>query len=116
MRRSSPGYAARAASSAAREAGRVYATSEVVDEARVRALFAARLVMRDSNLTLSARDLRVSCSSDPCLAPGSRVNVVIEYDVSLPFLPRLFDGRSLATVQVTSRHLEVVDRYREAAR
>ena len=108
--------AAYAVSSAAREAGRVYATSDVIDEAGPRALVAARLVMRDSNLTLSARDLRISCSSDPCLAPGSRVNVVIEYDVSLPFLPRLFDGRTLAAVQVTSRHLEVVDRYREAAR
>ena len=108
--------AAYAVSSATREAGRVYATSDVIDEAGLRALVAARLVMRDSNLTLSARDLRISCSSDPCLAPGSRVNVVIEYDVSLPFLPRLFDGRTLASVQVTSRHLEVVDRYREAAR
>jgi len=108
--------AAYAVSSAAREAGRVYATSDVIDEGGPRALVAARLVMRDSNLTLPGRDLRISCSSDPCLAPGSRVNVVIEYDVSLPFLPRLFAGRTLAAVQVTSRHLEVVDRYREAAR
>ena len=108
--------AAYAVSSAAREAGRVYATSDGIDEAGLRALVAARLVMRDSNLTLPGRDLRISCSREPCLAPGSRVNVVIEYDVSLPFLPRLFDGRTLAAVQVTSRHLEVVDRYREAAR
>lgn len=108
--------AAYAVSSAAREAGRVYATSDVIDEAGPRALVAGRLVMSDSNLRLAEQDLRISCSSDPCLAPGSRVNVVIVYDVSLPLLPRLFAGRSLATVQVTSRHLEVVDRYREAAR
>ena len=108
--------AAYAVSSASREAGRVYATSEAVDEAGRRALVAARLVMSDSNLELAERDLRISCSSDPCLAPGSRVNVVIVYDVSLPLLPRLFDRRALASVQVTSRHLEVVDRYREAAR
>lgn len=108
--------AAYAVSSAAREAGRVYATADVIDEAGPRALVAARIVMSDSNLSLSEKDLRISCSSDPCLSPGSRVNVVIAYDVSLPLLPRLFDGRAPAAVQVTSRHLEVVDRYREAAR
>lgn len=108
--------AAYAVSSAAREAGRVFATSDVIDEARPRALVAAQIVMRDSNLPLAEEHLRIVCSSDPCLSPGSRVNVVIVYDVSLPLLPRLFGGRALATVQVTSRHLEVVDRYREAAR
>ena len=105
-----------AVSSAAREAGRVYATSEVIDEAGPRALTAARIVMSDSNLTLDARDIRISCSSDPCLAPGSRVTVVIAHDVSLPLLPKVFDGRGLATVRVTSSHLEVVDRFRDAAR
>ena len=108
--------AAYAVSSAAREAGRVYATSGLVDEAGPRAFTAASIVMRDSNLALAEGDLRISCSSEPCLVPGSRVNVVIAYDVSLPLLPRMFDGRATASVQVTSRHLEVVDRYRRSAR
>jgi len=101
-----------AVSSAAREAGRVYVTSDSPDAAGERALTAAALVMRDSNLPLEARDLRITCSSRPCLAPGSRVEVDIVYDVSLPLLPRLFDGRAPATVRVTSHHLEVVDRFR----
>jgi len=108
--------AAYAASSAAREAGRVYATSDTVDDAGPRALIAARIVMRDSGLPLDDRELRITCSTSPCLQPGSRVHVVIIYDVSLPLLPRVFDGRAPATVQVSSRHLEVVDRYRQAAR
>jgi len=108
--------AAYAVSSASREAGRVYATSTVVDDAGPRALTAARIVMQDSNLTLAASDLTITCTSDPCLAPGSRVNVSIRYDVSLPLLPRLFDGSSPATIRVTSHHLEVVDRFRPAAR
>ena len=108
--------AAFAVSSAAREAGRVYATSAVVDDAGPRAFTAARIVMRDSNLPLSERDLLIDCSNGPCLTPGSRVNIVITYDVSLPLLPRLFGGSAPATVRVTSSHLEVVDRYREAAR
>ena len=107
--------AAYAVSSAAREAGRVYATSDSLDDAGDRAFAAASIVMRDSNLPLSARDLRISCSSDPCLAPGSRVDVVIDYEVTLPLLPRIFD-RALATVRVSSRHLEVVDRFRDGAR
>jgi hypothetical protein len=106
--------AAYAVSSAAREAGRVYATSEVVDEAGPRALTAARIVMRDSDLSLPADNLRITCSSDPCLAPGSRVNVVITYDATLPLLPSVF-GHSPASVRVTSRHLEVVDRFRPGA-
>lgn len=106
--------AAFAVSSAAREAGRVYATSGALDKAGPRAFTAARIVMNDSNLPLSADDLRIDCSNGPCLAPGSRVHVAIRYDVSLPLLPRLFHGRSPATVRVTSSHLEVVDRYRQA--
>ena len=108
--------AAYAVSSAAREAGRVFATSDSVDDAGSRALTAARIVMDDSDLPLAAEDLRITCSSTPCLEPGSRVNVAIAYDVSLPLLPRVFDGRAPATVQVTGRHLEVVDRFRAGAR
>lgn len=108
--------AAYAVSSAAREAGRVYATADVAAEAGPRALAVARVVMRDSNLPLAPQDLRISCSSNPCLAPGSQVNVVIAYDVSLPLLPHLFDGHAPATVRVTSSHLEVVDRFGDGAR
>lgn len=108
--------AAYAASSAAREAGRVYATSESLDHAGPRAFAAARIVMRDSRLPLAADELRITCSSTPCLEPGSRVDVVVAYDVSLPLLPKLFDGRAPATVRLTSRHLEVVDRFRDGAR
>lgn len=108
--------AAYAVSSAAREAGRVFATSESIEDAPARAFVAASIVMQDSNLPLDPRQLRVTCSSTPCLEPGSRVDVAIAYDVSLPFLPRIFDGRAPATVEVSSRHLELVDRYREAAR
>lgn len=107
--------AAFAVSSAAREAGRVYATSSEVEEAGQQAFTAAALVMNDSNLPLARRELHVSCSGGPCLSPGSRVDVAIEYDVSLPLLPRIF-GRAPASIQVTSRHLEVVDRYRQGAR
>ena len=108
--------AAYAVSSATREAGRVFATSASVEDAPERAFAAASIVMRDSNLPLDRRDLRVTCSSSPCLAPGSSIEVVLAYDVTLPFLPRVLAGEAPATVEVSGRHLELVDRYREAAR
>jgi len=108
--------AAYAVSSAAREAGRVFATSESVTGADNQALVGARLVMADSGLTLAPRDLRITCSSQPCLRPGSRVEVQIRYEVSLPLLPKVFDGKAPATVSVSGQHVEVVDRFREAAR
>lgn len=104
--------AAYAVSSAAREAGRVYATSDSVADASGRAYSAARIVMQDSNLSLAPENLEVSCSPSPCgLQPGSQVNVVMTYRVSLPLVPRFFADRAPASVRVTSRHLEVVDRF-----
>jgi Flp pilus assembly protein TadG len=100
--------AAYAVSSAAREAGRVYATSESPDDAYERAFAAASIVMADSGLELSRSQLQIDC--DGCLQPGSTVPVVIEYDVALP-LPKFLDGSAPASVQVTSHHLEVVDRF-----
>lgn len=105
--------AAYAVSSAAREAGRVYATADDLEEAPGRAYAAARIVMADSSLTLDPRQLAVSCAPSPCrLQPGSQVNVVLRYRVALPLVPRVFAGRAPASVQVTGRHLEVVDRFR----
>jgi Flp pilus assembly protein TadG len=105
-----------AVSSAAREAGRVYATSSTIDDADGRAFAAAEMVMADSHLSLDSEQLRITCSTHPCLKPGSHVNVVMTYNVALPFVPRFFSERAPASIRVTSRHLEVVDRYRTAAR
>jgi Flp pilus assembly protein TadG len=105
-----------AVSSAAREAGRVYATSSTVDDADGRAFAAAQMVMADSHLSLDSEQLRITCSTHPCLKPGSHVNVVMTYNVALPLVPRFFSERAPASIRVTSRHLEVVDRYRTAAR
>jgi Flp pilus assembly protein TadG len=105
-----------AVSSATREAGRVYATSSSIDEADGRAFAAARMVMADSNLPLETDQLRITCSTNPCLQPGSQVDVVMTYNVALPLVPRFFSDRAPASIHVTSSHLEVVDRYRTAAR
>lgn len=108
--------AAFAASSAAREAGRVFVTADDAAGGEERATLAARIVLRDSGLALRPGDLRISCSSTPCLEPGSRVEVVVTHGVSLPLMPEVFGDRGPASVTVSSRHLEVVDRYRAVRR
>jgi Flp pilus assembly protein TadG len=108
--------AAFAVSSAAREAGRVYATSDSVDDAGPRAFAAAGIVMADSGLSLSAGDLRITCSTSRCLQPGTRVEVAMTYQVALPLVPHFLSTRAPASIRVTSHHLEVVDRYRAAPR
>lgn len=107
--------AAYAVSSAAREAGRVYAASPEQASASSTALLAARLVMRDSGLELERGELSISCPRDPCLQPGGRVFIVVTKDVGLPLLPESIFGRSPASVTVTGKHLQVVDRYRSVA-
>jgi Flp pilus assembly protein TadG len=99
-----------AVSSATREAGRVFVTS-ASDEADARAASAAALVMSDSGLELDAGQLRIHCSAHPCNTPGANVNVVIGYDVGLPFLPRFLDRLLPSSIHVEGRHLEVVDRF-----
>lgn len=108
--------AAYAVSSAAREAGRVYASAPTAEDVDVppadRAFTAASIVMADSGLRLSPEDIDIVCSATPCLTSGATVDVTIAYDVALPLLPRFLDGSAPASVHVTSRHLEVVDRFR----
>jgi hypothetical protein len=106
--------AAYAVSSATREAGRVFVTSADAD-ADARATAAASMVMADSGLALDERQLSIDCSARPCLTPGAHVDVVIGYDVALPFLPRFLDGALPASIHVQGRHLEVVDRFRSVS-
>jgi hypothetical protein len=101
-----------AVSSATREAGRVFVTSAASGDADARATAAASMVMADGGLELDDRQLSIECSARPCLTPGAHVDVVIGYDMALPFLPRFLDGVLPASIHVEGRHLEVVDRFR----
>lgn len=103
--------AAYAVSGASREAGRVFVTTQPPEQAAARAFTAASLVMSDSNLPLRGDQLDITCSTTPCRTPGSTVDITIDYAVALPFLPRFLTHSSRASVRVTGRHLEVVDRF-----
>lgn len=105
--------AAYAVTTAAREAGRAYASAETEDDAAARARIAAGVALRDHGLRLDDVDLSVGCAdSGACLGPGDRIAVRVDTDVPLPFLPRWLDGRAPASVGVDARHLEIVDEFK----
>ena len=106
--------AAYSVSGAAREAGRVFATAPSVEEGEERAYVAAGIVLSDIQLELRPREFTITCSSDPCLEPGSTIEVTVEHDARLPLLPAVF-GSATPSIKVSSSHLEVVDRYRRGA-
>jgi Flp pilus assembly protein TadG len=97
---------------AAREAGRAFVTASDPELAERRARAAAALVAADQGLTLAPGAVTISCSTQPCLTPDSRVVVRIETTVRLPFLPAVFAGRAPASIALHARHTEVVDLYR----
>lgn len=101
---------------AARAAGRAYVLAPDPATARVRALAAARVAMRDQGIDLPATDLMIVCHPDPqaCLQPGSTVEVLIRYQAPLPVVPQIL-GRNPATVAVSARHVEPYGTYREGA-
>jgi hypothetical protein len=99
---------------AAREAGRAFVTASDPELAERRARGAAAIVAADQGLVLAPEAVSISCSTQPCLAPNSRVEVKIDTAVRLPFLPAVFAGRELASVALHARHTEVVDLYRTA--
>ena len=107
--------AAYAVSSASREAGRVFVSADSAALGRARAEQATAIVLRDSGLTAAAAGLDLTCSAQPCLTPGATVTVVLTYAVELPLAPAvLTDAVSTggASIPVTGRHVEVVDRFR----
>jgi hypothetical protein len=93
-----------AATSAAREAARAYVTSATVAQGVSRARAATRLVLTDAGESSVAPVIR--CVGG-CLQPGSRVDVTVQVDVALPFMP---GGPSIT---VTGQESMPVDRYRE---
>lgn len=93
------------ATQAAREAGRVAASTGSEAAAR----YAARVSLTDQGVDPAAMGLTFTCPSG-CQTPGGTVIVRVSTEVALPFLPDALDG--VATVPVSATHTAPVDRYR----
>jgi Flp pilus assembly protein TadG len=101
-----------AVTTATREAARAYVLAEGSDEGLRRAYVAAEIAMADQGMSLSPDELAVHCSASPCLTPGAKVEVSVDTQVALPFLPNVFAGRAPASVAVHGRSEEPVETYR----
>ncbi len=108
-----------AVTTAARDAGRAYATSETVDEARLRARVAVRLALSDQGIDDDRTDIRfvaagAGCDAPrltPTLEPGSEFAVCVRRRVELPGIPSVLAGRGVTSVGTYVVH---VDDFREA--
>ncbi len=102
--------AAYGASSATREAGRVFVRAPSTATAEARARAAAAVALADQGLSLSDGELEISCSASPCLTPGATVRISFRTEVSLPLVPN-FGGDGLAAMPISATHTQVVDKY-----
>lgn len=107
-----------AISQAARDAGRAFATSDTVAQARRRVAAAVRLALADQGLPDDA-DVRFVASAAPCtaraitptLVPGTQFAVCVIRRVQLPAVPTMLAGRA---IRVVGRYVVHVDDFREA--
>lgn len=100
-----------AASSAAREGGRLFVTAPTTADGELRARQAAAVTLADHGLGLQSDELTVSCSADPCLTPGATVRVQFHTQVALPLVPGFIADLVPVTVSVQAEHTQTVDKY-----
>ncbi len=100
-----------AATSAAREAARLFVTAPSSAEAEVRARQAAAIALADHGMSAGPDDVVVSCSADPCLTPGALVRVQFRTSLPLPLVPGFVSDLVPVAVGVQAEHTQVVDRY-----
>ncbi len=106
--------AAFAAEGAAREAGRIVATSGDRPASRSAAQTAARLAFDDFGLsTLAPPTVRLHCEADPCTTPGARIHVTVSSRLPLPLISTGVAAAAGAVVPIEGRAVVVVDRFRQ---
>ena len=103
--------AAYGASSAAREAARVFVVSPGSAVADERARTAAAIVLDDHGVAPERVSLSFACSVDPCLTPRGRVTATVSTVVALPLVPSFLSGLAPVSVPVRAEHTQVVDAY-----
>ncbi|WP_421740332.1 pilus assembly protein [Cellulomonas sp.] len=102
-----------AAEGAAREAARTYVIADRADEGTERAVAAVGIALRDQGFDDDpAEALTLTCSTTPCLAPGSDVAARIDVRVPLPFVPGFVRDVVPLEVPVSAERVAPVDTYR----
>lgn len=104
--------AAFATEGAARDVVRAYVIAEDDSEAARRADAVAALALGDHGISAVEATVRVTCSAQPCLTPGTEVGARVVAEVVLPGTDVL--GMPGLTVGVSASHRGVVEKLREA--
>lgn len=104
--------AALASAQAVREAGRAFSSSATPAQGRRLATAAASLALADHGLELPGGALRLACTDGPCLSPGSAVEVVLAWEVALPWLPGTVAADVPARIPVEARQRVPIDDFR----
>lgn len=108
-----------AVSSAAREAGRAFATSDRLADSDARVRAAVRLALDDQGLADDVQVRYVAADSGcdgapivPQLTPGAQFAICVSRHVELPAVPSVVGGRGITTV---GRYVVHVDDFRAAS-
>lgn len=104
--------AAFASAQAAREAARAFSSSATPVQGHRLAESAARLAFVDHGLELPRGAMRIACTDGPCLSPGSAVEVVLAWEVALPWLPGALAQDVPARIPIEARQRVPIDDYR----
>ena len=96
-----------------REAARTYVAADTSEQGSARAAAAAGIALRDQGFDDDPVDaLTLSCSSTPCLEPGSDVAARVDLRVPLPFVPAFVRDIVPLEVPVSAERVAPVDAYR----
>lgn len=103
-----------AAEGAAREAGRLIAQADTIEEGVAAAELGVELAFADQGLEVDgASALEIACSVPDCLAAGEYVSVQVSTDVSLPLAPDFLAGTLPTTVTITADAMTAVSGFRD---
>ena len=103
-----------AAEGAAREAGRLIAQAETIEEGIAAAQLGVELAFADQGLQVDpAAALRVTCSVPECLAAGEYVLIEVSTEVSLPLAPDFLTDSLPTTVAISADAMTAVSGFRD---
>ncbi|MGN8245961.1 pilus assembly protein [Cellulomonas soli] len=104
-----------AAEGAARTAARAYVVADTPSQGAARAVASVGLALEDQGFDDDPDGaLTLTCSSAPCLRPGSEVAARVDVLVPLPFVPAFVRSVVPLEVPVSAERTAAVDTYRAA--
>ena len=101
-----------ATTQAVREAGRAFTMADTSNAGFAAARMAAELAFTDQGFDSGTEGMRITCSPGACLSPGSNVEVSLDWNVPLPWLPPSLAESRAGSVPIRAVHQSPVDAYR----